>query len=400
MLVAIDARTRTPVQAAKVAARSELDAPHLCPECGARVVAKLGSIKVWHFAHIANTACTGAGGESEMHANAKAQIVAALARHPRVSLVGAEVVAGDQRADVLAWLKSGERVAIELQATAIDAAEIDARTRGYAEQGIFAVWICPYPPPTFDIQEAFGAKLRPSRAEGFMHAMHRERLYFWASGGTVTCATLHVHATLDTGSAEHGYREEAEGDDKIIGKAWAVPMRKASKDLRTALVLPRPLCLIDDFAPARRSAFAWRGHLRGDFALWQDTAGGAWEVPDVVSMGQNVSAWPIRSARRIKSGELKMGEGRVGEMRLAWADAVIDRHAEQKRQRRKTRKLLGITRRQPLPSLPPAPPALPPVMSVEDARLAAALAAHGPAPKFGLDAWYACRLEIIRQHTA
>jgi len=405
VLTAIDARERRPIDAAEAKRRR---GRYICPACNAPVVAKLGDIKAWHFAHTAHTACDGTGRESGAHADAKREIAAALVGHPLVSLVGTEVSSGDRRADVFVWLKSGQRVAIEVQASAISAAEVDARTRSYAEQGVFAAWVCPYTPPSFDQKKRFAATVTPTRTERFMSALHRERIYLWAGGARVFCASMVPDLVLCSGSVEYGWVDPDEmpatgADDRVIGRAWGVPRARPRPSKKSLLVLPRALHLLDDFGPARRSPFVWHGRICGGYALWQDRAGGEWDAPLIAEISDSVAGWRIWAARAIKSGELKPGCGDIGAARAAWADATIARQAKAKKARRRLHKALGESRRA-APSrmgrqTQEADRAPPPLISDHDLRLAAALAAHGPPPQRGCaDSWYAERLRIIRDH--
>lgn len=89
-----------------------------CPCCGGDVLAKCGSIKVWHWAHVSGSDCDPwSEGETEWHLSWKAEVV------PEAQ----EVTMKPHRADIV-----GNRgVVVELQHSPISVEEIAERERFY-----------------------------------------------------------------------------------------------------------------------------------------------------------------------------------------------------------------------------------------------------------------------------
>lgn len=115
-------------------------APFSCPLCRQEVLLRQGTVRVPHFAHrrTVGAACAYGLGETMMHLQAKQVLCDALGRagyraEPEVPL-------GSQRADV--FVEDGETgFVIELQHSAIDPREVERRTRGYQEQGLYVAWV-------------------------------------------------------------------------------------------------------------------------------------------------------------------------------------------------------------------------------------------------------------------
>jgi hypothetical protein len=118
---------------------------YLCRQCGAPVIFKPGRVRAAHFAHRPDGACTFGGPMSAAHLAAQSLIAAALrARGLEVELEAPLAGAtGDRRVDVLTWPpgRTGARVAIEVQASAIGADMIEARTASYQAAGVAPLWL-------------------------------------------------------------------------------------------------------------------------------------------------------------------------------------------------------------------------------------------------------------------
>lgn len=241
-----------------------------CPACRATVSPRMGESRRWHFAHLVNTSCEGQG-ESEAHTYAKTTIVEALARHPRAAHVEVEVPVGGRRADILLTLTDGQRVAVEVQRSDIEAAEADARTKDYTAASIRAVWVVPHRAPTFEHDRAVGGThghIAPTRAEVFFHALGRERVYFWAGGATVEAMHMEGANYWHTGELTR-YNDQGGASTTTVCKPHMVKL----KSYRQAYIAHQPLHLIDDFGPFTRHGFPHKGHMRGPYALWSDTVG-------------------------------------------------------------------------------------------------------------------------------
>lgn len=127
---------------ARINAASALraQAPFSCPMCRQDVLLRQGTVRVAHFAHRRTVAeaCAYGFGETMMHLHAKQVLCDALGRggyraEPEVPL-------GSQRADV--FVEDGETgFVIELQHSSIDPREVERRTRGYQDQGLYVAWV-------------------------------------------------------------------------------------------------------------------------------------------------------------------------------------------------------------------------------------------------------------------
>jgi hypothetical protein len=116
-----------------------------CRQCGAPVTFKPGRVRAAHFAHRPDAGCAFGGPMSAAHLAAQNRIAAALrARGLEVELEAPLAGAlGDRRIDVLTWPQGRPtaRIAIEVQASEIGAAMIEARTASYQSVGVAPLWL-------------------------------------------------------------------------------------------------------------------------------------------------------------------------------------------------------------------------------------------------------------------
>lgn len=118
---------------------------YACRECSRPVIFKVGRVRVPHFAHHPGAECSYGALMSAEHLKAQQVLAEAL----RLREVGVELeapilsLAGDRRADVLAWPRERPtaRIAIEVQASGITVDLIDARTRSYGAEGVAPLWL-------------------------------------------------------------------------------------------------------------------------------------------------------------------------------------------------------------------------------------------------------------------
>jgi len=107
----------------RITAQPELKGAN-CPLCKEEVIAKCGTIKVWHWSHKADNDCDSWGeGETEWHLNWKNQF-------PKEQQ---EVVVGEHRADI----KNSKGIVIELQSSSISSDEINEREEFYGDM----IWL-------------------------------------------------------------------------------------------------------------------------------------------------------------------------------------------------------------------------------------------------------------------
>ena len=127
------------------AAAAHRGAAYRCRQCNARVTFKPGRVRAAHFAHRPDAACAFGGPMSAAHLAAQNLIATALrARGLEVELEAPLPGAlGDRRIDVLAWppWRPGARIAVEVQASNLGEAMIEARTASYQAAGVAPLWL-------------------------------------------------------------------------------------------------------------------------------------------------------------------------------------------------------------------------------------------------------------------
>jgi len=131
MLVARDREGRR-----TVGYRARKGERYFCPACGEGVLPRKGSIRIQHFAHLAEAVCPYSSGESPLHLGMKQFFHDYYSRSPCVGSVEVEWPMEGLVADVYLEEKSGARVAIECQVSGIDVRELMKRTVGFSRQGI------------------------------------------------------------------------------------------------------------------------------------------------------------------------------------------------------------------------------------------------------------------------
>jgi hypothetical protein len=116
-----------------------------CRQCGAPVTFKPGRVRAAHFAHRPDAACSFGGPMSAAHLAAQNRIAEALrARGLEVELEAPLLGAlGDRRIDVLTWPRDrpSARIAIEVQASEMGAALMEARTASYQAMSVAPLWL-------------------------------------------------------------------------------------------------------------------------------------------------------------------------------------------------------------------------------------------------------------------
>jgi competence protein CoiA len=112
-----------------------------CPGCKLQVLIKAGSIKIPHFAHLNNSACSvSSEPESEYHLLGKIKIFQWLQLQKLNAVLEAYIPEVNQRADIL--VKIGSRTyAVEFQCSVIPEHDFCKRTEAYIQQNITPIWI-------------------------------------------------------------------------------------------------------------------------------------------------------------------------------------------------------------------------------------------------------------------
>lgn len=150
--------------------------PFNCPSCQNEVILKKGMLRVDHFAHKVKTSCLYGFGESEKHRLCKMGIYESLKNHPRVRLIELEFSLNGCRPDVYLELKSGHRLAIEVQISDLTMEEIIRRTKNYERLGIYVLWLPPYNKKLFDGRDG---RYSPKSWEKWLHAFNFGRIFYW-----------------------------------------------------------------------------------------------------------------------------------------------------------------------------------------------------------------------------
>ena len=113
-----------------------------CPQCGERVLLKVGSIRIPHFAHVADSNCSSSfsEGESIPHLQGKQVLHSLFQRLGLPVEVEAFLPELTQRPDLLVHY-NGQAVPIEFQCSRILENLKEARTIGYQSIGMCPIWV-------------------------------------------------------------------------------------------------------------------------------------------------------------------------------------------------------------------------------------------------------------------
>ena len=113
-----------------------------CPQCGERLQLKVGSIKIPHFAHYANSNCSSlfSEGESEQHLIGKEQLYQFFKSLKLEVELEPYLPELKQRPDLFISLKK-LRYASEYQCSPLSDKRFHERNNGYIRNGIYPIWI-------------------------------------------------------------------------------------------------------------------------------------------------------------------------------------------------------------------------------------------------------------------
>lgn len=128
-----------------------------CPQCGERVLLKVGSIRIPHFAHEMDSACINnfSEGESLPHIQGKQLLHTLFKRVGKPSVLEPLLSELSQRPDLLVQ-HDGIAVPIEFQCSRLPAEHKESRTSGYESIGMKPIWILQTPHKVRDMSEGFG----------------------------------------------------------------------------------------------------------------------------------------------------------------------------------------------------------------------------------------------------
>ncbi|MDT8862738.1 competence protein CoiA family protein [Alkalihalobacillus sp. MEB130] len=112
-----------------------------CPVCHSLVQLKLGTTKLWHFAHQANSNCMNSlEKETYYHLNGKRQLFNWLKNEQVDVAMEVYLPLIRQRPDLL-FRFNHQIYALEFQCSPIHSTLLDSRTSGYEQLGIIPLWI-------------------------------------------------------------------------------------------------------------------------------------------------------------------------------------------------------------------------------------------------------------------
>lgn len=166
-----------------------------CPHCKETMVLKAGTIKIPHFAHLANTACDSlfAEGESYLHLLGKQQLFRRLQQLGEDVQLECYLPHLQQRPDLLITKK--QRYAIEFQCSRIPPSLFQERTEGYHSVGIIPTWLLKTPSSL--LQK--GSILKASFNEFQQQFIHGDYLITYApetQSFHYFCHSLYLHGNM------------------------------------------------------------------------------------------------------------------------------------------------------------------------------------------------------------
>ena len=215
--------------------------PFTCPSCREAVVLRNGTLRVAHFAHKPPVTCSYGEGETEAHRQCKAEIYQALLKCPEATDVVLERPLGEVRPDISAVIR-GERVAIEVQISALPLETVIHRTKEYARRGIALLWLSPWTRALDNLRYA------PRVWERWFHAAYFGQVYYWKRGLMVIPYHFEPHLL---------YVPKMQWTDKRGQVVSGGGYEKKSKRFRKA-VSGKPLHIVRDFEPVARGEFRTR----------------------------------------------------------------------------------------------------------------------------------------------
>jgi competence protein CoiA len=216
------------------------DGPFICKACLSDAVHHYCSEKIDHFAHHARLTPIIDSHESEIHKLCKESIYKELKnKFSEHKWVCDDVRIPERKEECIPALQpdiggqiNGQRVAIEIQTSAMTISKILKRCLGYSKRGISILWVIPLIEPIGD--EIF----RPRLFERYLHSIYYGRVYYWLP--EYGCKVLPVH--FSTAVREIPYREWFEDGEEREGGGYDKPY----KHIRKPAPL-RPISIAENF---------------------------------------------------------------------------------------------------------------------------------------------------------
>lgn len=125
-----------------------------CPQCGERVLLKVGSVRIPHFSHVSDSTCSAnfSEGESQPHLQGKQLLHSMFQRLNKLPVLEPFIPELAQRPDLLIE-HDGRSIPIEFQCSRLPEDVKAGRTIGYQSIGIEPVWILHTPNKYRDLPE-------------------------------------------------------------------------------------------------------------------------------------------------------------------------------------------------------------------------------------------------------
>lgn len=212
-----------------------------CAECGAPMRARTGSVRIWHWAHVARNPHCEAARETEWHLAWKILAIEGTQ----------EVKVGRRRADVLA--PGG--FAVEFQASALTGEQVRAREDDWAAQGGMA-WLFRADQASIEVTEQYLPQ--------WLHLLKPENqmtMHITWPRAPERVRVARAPSFLDTGDGEllfiGGWRPDS---SPLSGWSWKVTKNWVVENLLCANEIPGPLA--DDPADVFRRIDAWERKQR------------------------------------------------------------------------------------------------------------------------------------------
>lgn len=129
---------------------TKADGPFYCPVCNSEAIIRKCSEKIDHFAHSARLTPVIGAHESELHSQCKNEICNQLSKNfpdgkwevERIIPENKNIDVPELRPDISGRINQ-ERVAIEIQVSALSITKILKRCSAYSKRGIALLWIVP-----------------------------------------------------------------------------------------------------------------------------------------------------------------------------------------------------------------------------------------------------------------
>ena len=250
---------------------TKADGPFYCALCQSDAILHKCTAKIDHFAHIARLSPVLGPLETALHRACKEEICLSLSeRNPTGKWAVERRIPANLNYDIpelrpdISVRILEQRVAIEVQASALTPTKIVKRSRAYAKRGIALLWVVP-------LHKPIGLEpVRPRLFERYLHSIYYGRAYYWWPGCSHTVLPVH----FGPASRHVEYREWTEDGQLMEGGGYDTDYKIIKTPIPSS-----PISIDQDF----------EFHLRGEFvpenerkavppcAIWRDTHSPWWQ---------------------------------------------------------------------------------------------------------------------------